>query len=333
MDNGTRALGDVLRALLFAAAAALVSIPAAAKGTGYVFVSNQRGNTVSVLDGRTFSVIKTLPVGDRPQDMAFSADRRQIFVVAGRSDRLDVIDVAGLTVTGTLPAGEYPEMLAVHPNGKAAYVTNEESATVSVVDLATRTIARKVNVAAEPEGALLTADGAKAFVACEGAGTVAIIDTATGTRTGEIKVGPKPRRLAATPNGAEVWLSTEAAGAVQVLSTATGAVVASIAFEPPGVRREDIRPVGLAIAHDGRRAYVALSRAEVVAVVDVPSRQVRSYWPAGKRPWNVALGAQDRLLFVANAQSDDVTPIDTETGKALQPIRVGKTPHTILVDE
>lgn len=331
MNNAMRVSAG-LRTFLFVIAVVLANSTAVAKGTGYVFVSNQRGNTVSVLDGRTFSVIKTLPVGDRPQAMAFSADRTQIFVVAGRGDRLDVIDVAGLAVIGTLPAGEYPEMLAVHPNGEIVYVTNEESATVSVVDLATRAIARQIKVSAEPEGVLFTPDGTKGFVACEGAGTLAVIDPVTASRTANIQVGPKPRRLAATANGAEIWLSTEAAGAVQILSTATNAIIGRVIFEPPGVRREDIRPVGLAMTRDGSRAFVALSRAEVIAVIDAPSRQVRAYWPAGKRPWNVALGPQDRLL-VANAQSDDVTLIDTATGKPLQSIKVGRTPHTILVDE
>jgi YVTN family beta-propeller protein len=47
----------------------------------------------------------------------------------------------------------------------------------------------------------------------------------------------------------------------------------------------------------------------------------------------VALGRGDAQLYVANAQSDDVTVIDVATSKPLQVIKVGKTPHTILVDE
>src|SRR5690606_25247256 len=67
-------MGEIRRpalAMLLSAAAAPGLAPgeAAAAGTGHVFVSNAGADSVSVLDGKTFSVVKTLPTSKRPQGM------------------------------------------------------------------------------------------------------------------------------------------------------------------------------------------------------------------------------------------------------------------------
>jgi YVTN family beta-propeller protein len=188
-------------------------------------------------------------------------------------------------------------------------------------------------VCAEPEGIAVANDGAQVYVACEAVSTVGIIDTASNRIVAEIKTGLKPRRFAVPPAGKEVWVTAEAAGEVQVLDVGVNAVVATLRFEPPGVKREDVRPVGIAMRADGRRAFVGLSRAEVVAVVDVGKRQVEAYWAAGKRPWNVAVSRDGARLFVANAQSDDLSILDAGTGRAASAVKVGRSPHSVLVDD
>jgi YVTN family beta-propeller protein len=70
-----------------------------------------------------------------------------------------------------------------------------------------------------------------------------------------------------------------------------------------------------------------------VAVVDVAAHRAIAYWPAGKRPMNVALSRDGARLLVANGQGDDVTVIDTASGKTLATVAVGKAPHSIVVDD
>src|SRR5437016_3758835 len=102
MNQNARIAAASILALL---AAFVNADGAAAAETGRVFVSNNRDNTVSVLDGKTFAVIKTVDVGNRPQGMALTPDGRSVLVVSGRQDRLDIIDVAGLASTGSVAAG------------------------------------------------------------------------------------------------------------------------------------------------------------------------------------------------------------------------------------
>ena len=77
-----------------AAIVASVSITASADaaGTGYIFVSNEMDNTVSVIDGESFEIVKTIPTGQRPRDMRWSIDKTQLLVAVSRDDRIDVIE-------------------------------------------------------------------------------------------------------------------------------------------------------------------------------------------------------------------------------------------------
>ena len=73
-------------------------------------------------------------------------------------------------------------------------------------------------------------------------------------------------------------------------------MLGKITFEVKGARREDITPVGILIAPDGKRAFVALGRANHVAFVDVPGRKVTQLVLVGKRAWNVTLDKADARL-------------------------------------
>jgi YVTN family beta-propeller protein len=94
-----------------------------------------------------------------------------------------------------------------------------------------------------------------------------------------------------------------------------------------------VTPVDLIISADGQRAYVALGRANRVAVVDIPKREVIDYVIVGKRAWGLELSANEQLLYVANGLSDDVTIIDTDSLKAITSVAVGRVPYDILIDD
>src|SRR5690348_14761084 len=69
----------------------------------------------------------------------------------------------------------------------------------------------------------------------------------------------------------------------------------------PGQPQEDPRPryrspLGLAVDEHGRRAYVALHTAGVLAVVDLDAGRVIREVPVGRGPYDVARGG--RLLWV-----------------------------------
>jgi YVTN family beta-propeller protein len=160
-----------------------------------------------------------------------------------------------------------------------------------------------------------------------------VIDTASGKLTKNIRVGKRPRRMALTPDGKELWVTNELDASVSVVSTATHEVIDTVKFQLKGARAEDITPVGIQIAKDGRLAFVGLGRANHVAFVDVASRKVASLVLVGKRAWNVTLDKAQARLYVVNGLSDDVTVVDVAGAKAIKSVPVGRVPYGLVIVE
>jgi PQQ-dependent catabolism-associated beta-propeller protein len=312
-------------------AAALLAAAAQAKDTGKVFISSEKDNAMTIVDAAKAEVVGAPALCKRPRHMQLTPDRTQLLVACSDDHRVLVWDIAAAKVTARLDVGEDPEMFDLSPDGRMLFVSNEEDSALTAFDLAGRRKVFEVKVGGEPEGVKASADGKLVYVTSEVASLVHVIDVAGRKVVKNIPVGKRPRRFLLA--GGELWVSNELDGSVSVIRTSDHAVQATIAFQPQGMRGEDVTPVGMALSPDGRTAYVGLGRANHVAAVDVATRQVRAYVLVGKRAWGLALSRDGKRLYVANGLSDDMTIVDTATLKATRTLKVGRVPHTVVVDD
>jgi YVTN family beta-propeller protein len=47
----------------------------------------------------------------------------------------------------------------------------------------------------------------------------------------------------------------------------------------------------------------------------------------------VALSRDESRLFVTNGASDDITIVDTRAGRVVRSVPVGRTPHSVAIDD
>jgi YVTN family beta-propeller protein len=59
-------------------------------------------------------------------------------------------------------------------------------------------------------------------------------------------------------------------------------------------------PAGIAFSADGATAYVAFSRHNSLAVIDVKSRRITREVPVGMAPFGVTVAAKTGKIFVTN---------------------------------
>lgn len=357
--------------LLTATALVASASLAHAADTGYLFVSSEKDNVVTVLDGKTYEVIKQIGTAARPRHLQFNPDRTKIFVAAGNGDAIDVIDVARLELVDRIDAISDPELFDLSEDGSLMFISLEDDAKLGILNLeehfANRGETPELIVAAasedeadddddddddeasgdfsdipgltvietgkEPEGVLANPDGKTVYVTSEVANVVHVIDLEAGEIAKNVVVGNRPRRFGLTPDGKELWVTNELSGTVSILDTGSYDVLAEISFLPRGMRQEDVTPVGVTITDDGATAIVALGRANHVAFVNVAAREVEDYVLVGSRAWNTTLTADNTLLYVVNGLSDDISIIDVADREVLKSVRVGRVPHTVLVDD
>src|SRR5882757_2320398 len=124
-------------------------------GAFMAYVSNEKSNTVSVIDTDKWAVIKTIKVGQRPRGIEFTRDGKFVMVAVGDDDTIQMIDTGSQEVTDTLPSGPDPELFIQDKAGKILYVANENDNTVTIIDLEKRARMGDVQVGVEPEGMAL----------------------------------------------------------------------------------------------------------------------------------------------------------------------------------
>jgi PQQ-dependent catabolism-associated beta-propeller protein len=301
--------------------------------TGAVFISSEKDNVITVLDGKTQQQIGLIKTCKRPRHMQFTSDRKQIIVACGDDGRADVIDVASRNVVDKIPLEEGAEIFDLSRDGKTLYFSNEDEASVVAVDLASKKVVKEIKVGQEPEGVLIAPDGKNMYVTSEVASLVHVIELPSGKIVKNIPVGKRPRRFALTPDGKELWVTNELGGSVSVIRTSDYAVANTIKFEPKGFRSDDITPVGMVMSADGKTAFVALGRANHVAIVDIATKAIKGMVLVGKRAWGLALTRDNSSLYVANGLSDDVSVVDVEKARAIKSVKAGRVPHSVVIDD
>ena len=136
----------------------------------------------------------------------------------------------------------------------------------------------------------------------------------------------RPRFSAYKADSSEVWISSEVGGQVTILDPVSHAIKARVKFEIPGLRAEQIQPVGINLTRDGKLAFVDLGPADRVAVVDGVTHEVLKYLLVGQRVWHGAFTPDEKYLVVANGVSNDVSVIDVAARKVIKSIQVGELP-------
>src|SRR3954447_20849744 len=100
-----------------ALALALAAAPARA-ATAYI--TNEKGNSITVVDLDKLAAVKTVEVGQRPRGIALSKDEKLIYVCLGDDDTIAILDAGTLERVGELPSGPDPEQIRLSPDGKLA---------------------------------------------------------------------------------------------------------------------------------------------------------------------------------------------------------------------
>ena len=144
--------------------------PAAPPALG-VYVTNETGGDLSVIDAGSGTVVATIPLGKRPRGIVASPDRSLLYVALSGSpiggpnvdesklpppdrsaDGIGVVDVRQRKLVKVLPSGPDPEQVAISTDGKEVYVANEDAAQLSVIDTGDGHLMQTFKIGEEPEG-------------------------------------------------------------------------------------------------------------------------------------------------------------------------------------
>ncbi len=306
-----------------------------------IYVPNLRGNSVSVIDPKTYKVVDTFPVGRSPQHVVPSWDLRTLWVTnnsEGHTDgSLTPID-PHTGKPGKAVAVDDPYNMYFTPDGQNAIVVAEAHRRLDFRD--PHTMALKGSVEAPLcEGinhAAFSADGRYAIFTCEFGRYLAKVDTVNRKLLGMLKLskGGMPQDVLAAPDGHKFYIADMHADGVFIID---GDSFKETGFIPTGLGTHGLYP-----SRDAKLLYVANRGSHMVhgprhskgsvSVVDVATDKVLKTWPipGGGSPDMGNVSADGKTLWLSGRFDDVVYAIDTQTG-AMKSIPVGAEPHGLTV--
>jgi DNA-binding beta-propeller fold protein YncE len=279
---------------------------------------------------------KQLLLGDFPVNIAVSPNGRFAAVLHCGDTEHEIITV-DLRTNGIVSRAAVNEAfygLVFSTDGKQIFCSGAGDEVVHRFSFADgylgehRTIAlRDPKQRGIPSGLAVSQDGKKLFVANLLAHRISYIDLteragdAPPAQSGEGARGGHEGGTTAGATNGETLFSTNA---LLAIANGTGqsedeAAITKRAEAMLEDARSDVPlPYGCALDEKRGRLYVSFWAQSCVGVVDVNTRQLVTRWATEDHPNEMVLSKSGRHLFVANANRNSVSVIDTETGRTVE---------------
>lgn len=255
------------------------------------------GSSLSVLDLVGGKPTRTIDLGSHgaPHGLRFLDDQRVVVTAEGSASVL-VVDVGRSEQVRAIEVGDgIGHMLALSADGRTAFVSKIARGTISRVDLSNGQITHERPAGKGAEGIALRPDELELWVANRDEGTVTVHDPRTLAVRRRMSSRGFPLRIAFSADGRRAYVINARSAELHVYDSKTKLVLARVALARAGMEYEDTAlgraalPIGIALDPVRPRAYVALSGADRIAVVDTQKWQVIDYWVTGREPGALTL--------------------------------------------
>lgn len=250
------------------------------------------GNSLTVLDWAAAEVARVVDLGEdtRPHGMAFLPDGRLVVTTEG-SNRLLVVDIAKGEVLQRIAVGEgVAHMVAASPDGRFAWVTNISAGTLEKVDLEAGKVIGTIETGAGAEGVAVAREGSEVWVTNRGDDSVSIVDADSLEIVAALDSVGFPIRAEITPDGHYGLVTNARAATLSVFDVASRTLRATVQIADPDAAYQQTLlgdsalPIGIIAHPGGGRAYVAVSGANEVAVIDTGTWEIVDRWTTGREP-------------------------------------------------
>lgn len=263
--------------------------------------AGEPGRTVTLVDLEKGTVTGTVDLGEgtRPHGLEALPDGRLLVSAEGTRELL-VVDPRERRVTARiLTVSQVSHMVVASPDGRRAWVANIGSGSITAVDLSSMKALKSIPTGGGAEGIDVTPDGREVWASNRAADTVSVVDAKSLEVVATLPAAKFPIRVKVTPDGKRALVSCAQSGDVAVFDVASRKEVKRISIDREAVAGSEARvfstqfgkspvPVGLLIAPDGKRAWVASTNADVVSVIDLEKLEVIGRLTAGKEPDGLA---------------------------------------------
>src|SRR5580765_449885 len=260
-----------------------------------IYISDEAESTLDVIDARSLTILKKIPLSGHPNNMAVGKDGSRVYVgIIQEPGGVDVIDTASMQRVKTVPTQGTIHNPYVTPDGKYVVAGSIAGKTVNVIDTKTE----------EPAWTL------------------------------EMDLGVRPMTFSTNPDGSTKWIFVQMSGfnGFAVVDFSTHKEIKRIQNPdlPPGkatVPEGSDPSHGMAVTSDGKTLVVCSRLNNYLYFYSLPDLKVLGGAElGGKGAGWVTLTPDGKTAYVANPVTNDVSVVDIKTMKEVARIPVGFVP-------
>ena len=287
-------------------------------------VLNSGDASVSLVDMKTRTVTKTIPIGKEPHHVMLTPDEKTLLVANAIGNDIALMNPLTGEVTGRIPKIIDPYHIGYSPDNRwfITAANRLDRVDIYAANGADLKLAKTITVGKTPSHIAFTADSKLAFVTMQDSNDLAVIDLVNQTLLWKIPTGPAPAGLWMTPGDQYLLVGITGADYVQVIDWRNRREVKKIItgkgahnFRPQGDRKhvfvtnriastisllnmQTLEKVGeitglpagpddMELTPDGKQLWVSFRFARKAGVIDVPSMKLVSVIPVGKSPHGI----------------------------------------------
>lgn len=158
-----------------------------------------------------------------------------------------------------------------------------------------------------PVDLALSPDGDWLVTANQTSGTLSLVRLSDGSVMAEAPCGQRPSAVVISPDGKRVLASATNSGELFVYR------LSNASLEQQTAVKLGFEPRGIALSPDGHLAYVALTAANEVAVVDLKTLETTARIGVGRWPRYLAISPDGNRLAVGASGDGGISVVDTES--------------------
>lgn len=253
-----------------------------------VYLALSGEDQVAVVDVGTGDEVLRFPLrpGDRPREVALSADGRTLVVTNPGSSSVAFLDASSGMELGRIDTGQAPGPLLLDRGGQRGYVLNQVSLTLTAFDVRSRTVTATASTEAQPVRAGLNRAGTRLYVAHAASPNVAVLSLPTLAPAGRLVVGAGAGALLVDSRTDLVYVASRDRGRVQIFDPFSLMPVSEIEVPAPVTR--------MAIDDAENALFALMPAARAVAVVDLSTGRQSASFDVGEAPYQLTMAGERR---------------------------------------
>jgi YVTN family beta-propeller protein len=293
-----------------------------------VYVPNNGGDSLTVIDPVTYKVLGTTLVAHSPEHVVPSWDLRTLWVNSDQGNMLTPIDPATGKIGTPVPVDD-PYNLYFTPDGKFAVVMAEAKKEIVFRDPHTLAVRNTVPVSCAGVNHVdFSPDGRYFIASCEFSGDLIKVDTVRQKVIGQLHLParhPMPQDVKISPDGKTWYIADMDSAGIWVLD--------GDAFTAPTLLPTGLGAHGLYVSRDSKYLYISNRAEGSVSLLEFATGKLIAKWkiPGGGSPDMGGLSPDGKVLWLSGRYNGEVYVMSTVDGHLITKVKTGANPHGLCV--